>query len=175
MDVMGGIASRLRRRWLAFRGVHFEGAAWVRAVEIPRGHHAIRLGRNVALDRGVTILSTGGGRINIGACCYLNRHTMLDASSEIEVSEECMIGPYCYITDHDHDTSAPGSGSLTSTPIRIGRGCWLGAHVTVLKGVCVGDGTIIGAGSVVTKSLPSRVVAAGNPARILRYLDPDSG
>jgi galactoside O-acetyltransferase len=52
--------------------------------------------------------------------------------------------------------------------VQIGARCWLGAHVTVLKGVSIGEGTVVGAGSVVTKSLPPDVIAVGNPARVLK-------
>ena len=53
-------------------------------------------------------------------------------------------------------------------PIRIGRNCWLGAGVIVVPGVTIGDDTVIGAGSVVTKDIPANVVAVGNPCRVLR-------
>ncbi len=82
-----------------------------------------------------------------------------------------MIGPFCYITDHDHAVSpgaAPSAGALISAPTRIGARCWIGAHVTILKGVTIGEGSVVGAGSVVTRSLPAGVVAVGNPARVLR-------
>ena len=126
------------------------------------------------LDRGVVLLisgeSRGSEKIVIGQTAYLNRSTMIDASERIEIGEGAMIGPFCYITDHDH---AIGSADdLVSKPTRIGERCWLGAHVTVLKGVTIGDSTVVGAGSVVTKSLPARVVAVGNPARVLREIAP---
>ena len=98
---------------------------------------------------------------------------MFDACELIEVGEQTMIGPFCYVTDHDHSFSvgmAPSDGPLIATPVKIGARCWLGAHVSILKGVTIEDGTVIGAGSVVTKSLPSGVVAAGVPARILRKI-----
>ena len=55
-------------------------------------------------------------------------------------------------------------------PVRIGRNCWLGAGVIVLQGVTIGDNTVVGAGSVVTKDLPSNVLAVGTPARVLREI-----
>ena len=55
-------------------------------------------------------------------------------------------------------------------PVRIGRNCWLGAGVIVLPGITIGDNTVVGAGSVVTRDLPSGVVAAGNPCRVLREI-----
>lgn len=178
MDMTGralaGLASRLRIAWHRARGVRIRGHILLRAVEIPRHPGCITLERGVALDRGVTLLATQEtAQIVIGAGVYLNRHTILDASERIEIGEGVMIGPFCYITDHDHAIGpgvAPATGPLIARAVRIEARCWLGAHVTVLKGVTIGVGTVVGAGSVVTKSLPAGVVAAGNPARLLREL-----
>lgn len=169
MDVIGGIASRFRRLVLTLRGVRFEGSSWLRCIEVPRAR-GITLGDGVALDRGVTLLIVGTGRLRIGAGTYVNRNTFIDACAEVEIGARCMIGPFCYITDHDHDLASPQSGSLVSNPTRIEAGAWIGAHVTVLKGVTIGAGAVVGAGSVVTKSIPPRCVAAANPARVLREL-----
>lgn len=165
-----GLASRARAFFYRRLGMKIEGHCWLRAIEVPRGHDAIRLAEGVALDRGVVLLISGEPRgaekIVIGCAAYINRGTMLDASERIEIGAHAMIGPFCYITDHDH---APGSADvLVSRPTRIGERCWLGAHVTVLKGVTIGEGTVVGAGSVVTKSLPAGVIAVGNPARVLK-------
>ena len=160
-----------------FLGVRIEGACWLRAIEIPRHHRAIRIGIGVALDRGTVLLVTGETngpeKIVIGRATYVNRCTIIDASARIEIGERCMIGPFCYITDHDHAFGPgrhPADGPLVSAPTRIGDHCWLGAHVTILKGVTIGEGSVIGAGSVVTKSVPVNTVAAGNPARVLKTL-----
>jgi carbonic anhydrase/acetyltransferase-like protein (isoleucine patch superfamily) len=163
-----------RRRALLYRvlGMKMEGKVWLAAIEWPARPGGIRLGKGAALDRGVTLLTTNdAARIVIGAKCYVNRHTMFDASELLVVGEQTMIGPFCYLTDHDHAIhpgSAPGDGPLVSAPTKVGARCWLGAHVSVLKGVTIGDGTVVGAGSVVTKSLPAGVVAAGAPVRIIR-------
>jgi acetyltransferase-like isoleucine patch superfamily enzyme len=181
--VFHGIASRLRAAVFRARGMRIEGNCWLRAIEAPRNHRAIKLEQNVALDRGVVLLVVGEPNesnekfsIVIGRRTYINRHTIIDASELVEIGADCMIGPFCYITDHDHtadETGRPGGGALVSAPTRIAPRCWLGAHVTVLKGVTIGAGTVVGAGSVVTKSLPPRVVAVGNPARVIRELAPD--
>lgn len=167
-----GLASRVRGFIFRRRGVQIAGKCWLRAVEMPRHHRGIQLADGVALDRGVTLLATrDGARIEIGRNTYLNRQTMIDADTLVEIGEEVMIGPFCYLTDHDHTFAAgqaPGAGPLVSEPTRIEARCWLGAHVTVLKGVTIGAGTVVGAGSVVTKSLPAGVIAVGNPARVLR-------
>jgi len=171
MDLIGSLASRLRKAWFKMRGVRFDGGCWLRSIEIPKNHSRIQLGDGAALDRGCTLLVLEKGTLSIGAQCYVNRYTMFDISERLEIGARTMIGPFCYLTDHDHDVTSPNSGPLISAPTIIGEGCWLGAHVTILKGVTIGAGTVVGAGSVVTKSLPARCIAAGNPARILRSLD----
>ena len=132
-----GLASRLRASAYRLRGVQIDGHCWLRQIEIPRNHHAIRLAAGVALDRGVTLLATReAARIEIGRNTYINRQTMIDADTLIEIGEEVMVGPFCYITDHDHtfgNGAAPGAGTLAAAPSRIEPRCWIGAHVTILK------------------------------------------
>jgi acetyltransferase-like isoleucine patch superfamily enzyme len=177
LHLLQGLASRARACAYRLRGVKIDGNCWLRAIEIPRQHNAIHLNAGVQLDRGVVLLAsgdpTGAPKIVIGRAAYINRSTMIDASERIEIGAHCMIGPFCYLTDHDHAISREhdaGAGPLISKPTRLGERCWLGAHVTILKGVSIGDGTVVGAGSVVTKSLPAGVVAVGNPARVLRKI-----
>jgi serine acetyltransferase len=178
MDVMariaGGLRSRLRIALFRARGVQIRGHVRLERVSIPRNHGGLTLLPGVALDDGVVILLTHKRAIvEIGRNCYINRHTMLDVSEELRIGDECMVGPFCYLTDHDHTFGggiAPGASELISRPTHIGERCWIGAHATILKGVTIGNGTVVGAGSVVTKSLPEGVVAAGNPAQILRKI-----
>lgn len=172
------VRSRLRGWWLRRRGVRFEGRAWIQPIEIPRHPEDIRLGAEVALDRGVTLLVTRRdsepASLVIGARTYINRHTVLDAAHELSIGNDCMIGPFCYITDHDHsqgEDGRPGSGPLVCRPTVIEERCWIGAHVTILKGVRVGRGATVGAGSVVTRSIPAGATAAGNPARLIASAD----
>jgi acetyltransferase-like isoleucine patch superfamily enzyme len=178
--IFEGLASRLRGAFYRSLGLRMEGKCWLRAIEIPRNHAGILLHADVALDRGVVLLlsgeSCGKPKIEIGAKTYINRYTIVDASEEIVIGPECMIGPHCYIADHDHAVGAqdgPAAGPLRAAPTRIEERSWIGAHVTILKGVTVGKGTVVGAGSVVTKSLPPGVIAVGNPARVLREISND--
>lgn len=168
--------SRLRAAIFRLLGMQIDGACWLQAIEWPLRPRCIRLGDGASLDRGVTLLATDdAARIVIGARTYINRGTFLDASERIEIGDDAMIGPRCYLTDHDHAYSpdaAPGSQPLVSAPTRIGARCWLGAGVIVLKGVTIGEGTVVGAGSVVVKSLPAGVVAVGNPARVAKQIAP---
>jgi acetyltransferase-like isoleucine patch superfamily enzyme len=166
--------SRIRQIVYRAVGMRIEGRGWMGAIEWPNRPYCVALGDGAMLDHGITLLATSDrAQIRIGARVYINRRTILDADERIEIGEETMIGPGCYITDHDHGFAkdiAPGAAPLLVEPTAIGKRCWLGANVTVLKGVTIGDGTVVGAGSVVTKSLPPGVVAVGVPARVIREL-----
>ena len=94
------------------------------------------------------------------------------AGRSIEIGEQTLLGAGCMILDNDFH--APGTEftwlteySKNSKPIKIGRGCFIGARSIILKGVTLGDRVIIGAGSVVTKDIPAFSIAAGNPARVV--------
>jgi maltose O-acetyltransferase len=169
-----GLARRFRRTWFRLRGVQIGHRCWLQAIEIPRNPRDIVLGDEVALDYHVVLLATGEttgkARIRIGSRTYINRFTMLDASESIVIGERCMIGPSCYITDHDHGTRAGdtvASQPLKSVQTRIGNDVWIGAGAIVLKGVTIGDGAVIGAGAVVTTDAPAGAILVGVPARVV--------
>ena len=172
MRIATGLCSRVRIAYYRARGVKILGHVRLERVSVPGNHAGLTLHPGVALDQGVVLLLTDhGARIDIGRNSYINRHTILDTTQELRIGAECMIGPFCYLTDHDHTFargSAPATGPLVCKPTQIGDRCWIGAHVTILKGVTIGEGTVVGAGSVVRKSLPAGVVAAGNRAKVLR-------
>ena len=167
-----GLASRLRVIFYRALGMRIRGHVSLRKIEVRRRVRCITLEDGAALDRGVVLLVTSDeGRIEIGRRGYINRRTIIDANDLVSIGDETMIGPFCYITDHDHTVrtgTRPYDNPLVSAPVRIGARCWIGAHVTILKGVSIGDGAVIGAGSVVTKSVPPGVIAVGNPARVLK-------
>jgi acetyltransferase-like isoleucine patch superfamily enzyme len=171
-----GATSRVRQWALRFAGVRFEGHCWIQGIEWPLRPRCITLGAGAMLDRRVVLLATSDeSRIVIGARSYLNRDVFIDASASVEIGPDAMIGPGCYITDHDHvfnGADAPGALPLVAEPTQIGARCWIGARVIVLKGVSIGEGTVVGAGSVVVKSLPAGVVAVGNPARVVKSIAP---
>lgn len=171
----GALIRRIRHLCLQVRGVRIDGRCWIRSVEIVGQPGDIHLHNGVMLDRHVTLLATGPGceqpRIEICEKTYINRFTMLDASERIHVGANCMIGPSCYITDHDHGMIAGqqiNQQPLNGSPVSVGNDVWIGAHVTILKGVTIGDHAVIGAGSVVTNDVPEGAIVAGVPGRVLR-------
>ena len=84
-----------------------------------------------------------------------------------------MFGPNVTVATAGHpiDPELRSGAYQYNMPVHIGRNCWLGAGVVVLPGVTIGDNTVIGAGSVVTKDIPSDVVAVGNPCKVLREIN----
>ncbi|MBR1810949.1 MAG: sugar O-acetyltransferase [Clostridia bacterium] len=115
----------------------------------------------------------GGHHVHFGSNVYANFNLTLVDDTHIYIEDNTMIGPNVTIATAGHpvDPSLREKGLQYNAPVRIGRNCWLGAGVIVLPGVTVGDNTVIGAGSIVTKDLPSGVVAVGNPCRVLREVN----
>ena len=112
----------------------------------------------------------GGKFVHFGKWIYANYNLTLVDDTHIYVGDDTMFGPNVTLATAGHPIAPElrGKGLQYNMPIRIGKRCWLGAGVIVMPGVTIGDDTVIGAGSVVTKDIPSGVVAVGNPCRVLR-------
>ena len=108
----------------------------------------------------------------IGHDSFINHNAYLMDGGTITIGHHCFIGPNCGMYTAIHATNADqrNAGIEKALPINIGNNCWIGADVTILPGVTIGDNTIIGAKSCVTKDIPSNVVAVGNPCRVLREI-----
>lgn len=113
-----------------------------------------------------------GENIHLGRNVFINFNVGMLACAPIDIGDNCYIGPnvQLYTAIHPIDPEERRQGINLAKPIRIGADCWLGGGVIVLPGVDIGEGTTIGAGSVVTRSIPPRSVAAGTPCRVLRRL-----
>ncbi len=112
----------------------------------------------------------GGKHVHFGKNIFANFNLTLVDDSHIYVGDHTMIAPNVTIATAGHPIlpQLREKGLQYNMPVHIGKNCWLGAGVIVLPGVTIGDNTVVGAGSVVTKDLPANIVAVGNPARILR-------
>ena len=134
---------------------------------------------DVVFGKGVSIVGTvvpvefvtyASGRIEIGNHTFINYGSSIAARASVQIGSHCHLGHYTFVMDNDqHDiirrTELPPSG-----PVIIEDHAWIGSKTVVLPGVRIGSRAVIGAGSVVTKDIPPRCVAAGNPARVLRHL-----
>ncbi|MGN1077145.1 MAG: sugar O-acetyltransferase [Candidatus Gallimonas sp.] len=112
----------------------------------------------------------GGKHCHFGNRVYANFNLTLVDDTHIYVGDNTMFGPNVTVATAGHPIlpELRKKGYQYNMPVRIGKNCWLGAGVIVLPGITVGDNSVIGAGSVVTKDIPPNVVAVGNPCKILR-------
>lgn len=114
-----------------------------------------------------------GKHVHFGKGVYANFNLTLVDDTHIYVGDYTMFGPNVVLATAGHPI-LPELRPLAyqyNMPIHIGKNCWLGAGVIVLPGVTIGDNTVIGAGSVVTKDIPANVVAVGNPCKVLREIN----
>jgi acetyltransferase-like isoleucine patch superfamily enzyme len=169
----GGVASRWQNVWFRALGVRLGGYVWMRKISIPRQWSDITIEKGVGLDDGVILLCSGtakNDKILLKSGTYINRHTMLDAHAHLEVGRDCLIGPFCYLTDSDHETApiiAMGPQPMLTKATILEDNVWLGAGVIVLKGVRVGRNAVVGAGAVVTRDVPPGASVVGVPARAI--------
>ena len=114
----------------------------------------------------------GGKHVHFGKNVFANFNLTLVDDTHIYVGDYVMFAPNVTIATAAHPISPTlrEKGYQYNLPVYIGKNCWLGAGVIVLPGVTIGENTVVGAGSVVTKDLPANVVAAGNPCRVLREI-----
>ena len=112
----------------------------------------------------------GGHNVHFGKGVYANFNLTLVDDTHIYVGDHTMLGPNVTLATAGHPIypELREKAYQYNVPVHIGKNCWLGAGVIVMPGVTIGDNTVIGAGSVVTKDIPANVVAVGNPCRVLR-------
>lgn len=108
--------------------------------------------------------------LKIGDRVFINGGCIIDASLSIEVGDHCKLGDGCQIRDSNYHEIDEGAG-VKQAPIKIGRNVWLGTNAMIMPGVEIGDHSVVGANSVVTKSVPPRTLVSGNPAKVIRELD----
>ncbi|HEY0188411.1 MAG TPA: sugar O-acetyltransferase [Cellulomonas sp.] len=113
-----------------------------------------------------------GQHVSIGAGTFINTDFLVLGGGRVEIGEHVLIGPSTrlYTPNHPIDPDDRRAGYERVAPIVIGANAWLGGSVVVLPGVTIGESSVVGAGSVVTKDVPPGVVVAGNPARVIRTL-----
>lgn len=113
-----------------------------------------------------------GKNITIGDNVYINFGCIILDCSEVTIGSHTLLGPNIglYAANHSTDATERINGGCYGKPIHIGNNVWLGGDVKVLQGVTIGDNTIIGAGSIVTKDIPDNVIAVGNPCKVIRKI-----
>jgi len=117
--------------------------------------------------------------VSIGDRTLIGRGSHIVGHFCIEIGDDIQTGPYVYITDQNHVYSDPdvpiGAQWPVESSVHIGSGSWLGTGVIVLPGSHIGRNVAVGAGSVVTGTLPDHCVAVGSPAKVVKRYSPDEG
>ena len=113
---------------------------------------SIKLGE-LNQNRGNLYLVADGGHIKIGSHCFFNTGGCVSSTESIVIGDHCKFGNNLVIVDHDHNFKDPKGEEFISSPVIIGKNCWIGANVTILRGTTMGDGCVIGAGSVIKGNL----------------------
>jgi acetyltransferase-like isoleucine patch superfamily enzyme len=141
----------------------------------------LEIGANTLLEPGVWLTAPGDARIRIGAGSFLNIGVMVAAVELVEIGDYVMLANGCFVSDANHrfdDPSrpVPWQGFTSKGPTRIGDNVWCGANVVVTSGVTVGERSVVGANSVVTRDLPPFSIAGGVPAKVIgRVEHPERG
>lgn len=114
-----------------------------------------------------------GYNISVGNNFYANHNCVILDGAKVTIKDNVLFGPNVglYTPGHPFDIVKRNQGYETAHPITIHNNVWLGADVSIIGGVTIGENSIIGAGSVVTKDIPANVVAAGNPCKVIKTLD----
>ncbi len=113
-----------------------------------------------------------GFHISVGNNFYTNHNCIILDGAPVVFGDNVFIAPNCVFSTAGHaiDAEQRSRGLEIALPIKVGNNVWIGTNVSVLPGVTIGDNTIIGAGSVVNKDIPSGVIAVGNPCRVIRKI-----
>ncbi|PQB04909.1 sugar O-acetyltransferase [Aureitalea marina] len=116
-----------------------------------------------------------GSNIIMGNQVFMNFNCCILDVMQVKMGDRVMLGPQVqiYTATHPLKAKARSSGREFAKPITIGNDVWIGGNATICPGVNIGNGVVIGAGSVVTKNIPDNCFAAGNPARVIREIEND--
>ncbi len=112
-----------------------------------------------------------GKNIKIGKNVFINACCRFQDQGGIEIGDGSLIGHNTTIATLNHDFNPDKRANLHPSPVKIGKKVWIGSDCTILPGVEIGDGAVIGAGSVVTKNVPASSVAVGSPARVIKQIE----
>lgn len=135
------------------------------------GTGKIKLGEYCRIGSNVILETQENGSITLGNHVRINQGSVLVAYDQMTIGDDCLIGEYCSIRDANHGIELNAlmrTQPHTHAPIIISNNCWIGRGVTILKGVHVYQGCVIGANSVVTKNIPDQSISVGIPAKVIR-------
>lgn len=134
------------------------------SASIPAGNFSIKFGSGVYFKKYCAILLVPGAELVIGNNVFFNNYCSINCLDKISIGEKTQFGEGVKMYDHNHtytfanDTLDVARDKFNTAPIIIGKNCWIGSNVTILKGVTIGDNVVIGANNLVYKSVPANTV-----------------
>jgi len=164
------------------------GGLWLRRAFAPGGGVVVWEGgfpapalsiRGTAATEGCTLTSSvrievaPGAQLRIGKGTFLNRNVRIVCEQSVVIGRDCQIGWDAIVMDSDQHTRA--GISAPTAPISIGDDVWIGCRAIILKGVTIGSGAVVAAGAIVSRDVPANALVAGQPARVIRMLEPSAG
>ena len=159
-----------------------------KGLEVAHPRHIVIFGREIHIGRYAHIIAApdniirfttwpgknNSGRIVIGDYCLISPGVRISSVKSIHIGDNVMLAANVYISDSDwHGIYNRIRPFRCTKPVVIGNNAWLGERVTICKGVTIGENSVIGAGAVVTKNIPANSVAAGNPAKVIKTINPN--
>jgi acetyltransferase-like isoleucine patch superfamily enzyme len=151
-----------------------------RAIAPTLRRYGARIGADVRFRSPLVIHNSNAERgryyenLQVGDHCYLGRELFLDLQDRIVIEDQVTISHRVMILTHTDAGNSPLKGEFIATdqaPVLIRRGAYVGANVTILQGVEIGESSVVGAGAVVTRSVPPASVVVGTPARVIKTLE----
>jgi acetyltransferase-like isoleucine patch superfamily enzyme len=184
---------RIKRGWLQWESFYARRFVRPHLDHLGRGCTFMRpwyvevFGPRISIGDHATIIATadgrvrlsvwsnleGRGRIRIGHSALICPGVRIQSAQSVVIGDDCMLASRVYLTDADWHGIYDRLSMGPSDPVAIGDNVWLGDGTVVCKGVTIGKNSIIGAGAVVVSDIPANAVAVGNPARVVKTLDPN--
>jgi acetyltransferase-like isoleucine patch superfamily enzyme len=161
---------RLSQPWIETDGVLFMGRGVDLSARPGMGH--LRFGKWVWIGNNCA-LRCHEGHLSVGDKTVFGSNNVVNCYLDISIGAECIFADWIYVCDFDHtfrDPSLPiRSQGITTSPVRIGDGVWLGEKTSVLRGVTIGDGAIVASHAMVNRDVPPGAIVGGVPARVLKF------
>ena len=136
--------------------------------EFNRGSH-VALGRAVRVHSGCKLKARPGSTLVLADGVKLNYNCILTCYDGIRVGADTVFGPSVYVYDQDHDVRSPITADrYVSSPVVIGKGCWIGANTVILRGSTIGDNCVIGAGCIIKGEIPAGSIVTQRRETVIR-------